>query len=326
MLKKQVTGMSALLLAFSLTACQSGTTETQTSEVQNSQQTESTSQAETAVASEIAGEVALTLSGDTIESDSDAVAISGSTVTISKSGTYRVTGTLDDGQIIVDAKNSDVTLVLDGADITCLNGAPIDVEDADEVTVTLAAGTENTLTDSASYQADGVTTEADAALYSKADLILNGEGSLTINANSNDGIASRDTLVVESGSITVNAKNHGIKGKDYLMIYDGAIVVNAGGDGFKATNDVQPSLGYVEVTGGQIHVTTEDEGISAVSNIRISGAQLTIDSANNGMKAGETIAIENAEVSITCPDEVFTCTSEEIADSATITVNGNAYA
>lgn len=324
MLKKQVAGMSALLLAFSLTACQSGTTETQSEA--DLQQTESTAQAEATVASQTAGEVTLTLLSDNIESDSDAVAISGSTATISTSGTYRITGVLDDGQIIVDARNSDVTLVLDGADITCLNGAPIDVEDADEVTVTLAAGTENTLTDSASYQADGVTTEADATLYSKADLILNGEGSLTIHANSNDGIASRDTLLIESGNITINAKNHGIKGKDYLMIYDGVIVVTAGGDGLKATNDVQPSLGYVEITGGQVHLTTEDEGISAITDIRISGAKLVIDSANNGMKTGDAIVIENAEVSITCPDEVFTCTSEEIADNATVTVNGNVYA
>ena len=114
----------------------------------------------------------VTLKGDSAEADSSSVRISGSTVTISQEGTYVLTGTLTDGMILVEAsEDSKIRLVLNGASITNADGPAICIESADKVTLSTAENTDNTLSDGASYSDDTLT----AALFSRADLVLNGK-------------------------------------------------------------------------------------------------------------------------------------------------------
>lgn len=267
----------------------------------------------------------ITLNGTSISSSGGSVTIDKTTATITAAGTYTVTGTLDDGQIIVDSQNAGtVTLVLDNADISCQSSAPIYVKAAGHVVITLADGSSNTVTDGSVYTYAGTETEPDAAIFSKADLVMNGQGALTVNANCNDGITSKDTLLIESGNITVSAKNHGIKGKDYLMISGGDITVSAGGDGIKATNDTQASLGYVQINGGVLEITAADDGISAVSLVQISGGTIRIDTQNNGIKSENAIDIQGGTVDIQTDDDGLVSQTQTGSANAAVTVNGKA--
>ena len=168
-------------------------------------------------------------------------------MTITAAGTYVVSGSLDDGQIVVDTEDKEtVRLVLNGADITCSTSAPIYVKSADKIILILADGTENQVTDGDSYVLeDAESDEPNAAIFSKSDLTINGDGSLIVKANYNDGIASKDDLKIVSGDITVDAVNDAIKGRDCIGVKDGTIKVTAGGDGLQSTNDEDPEKGFI---------------------------------------------------------------------------------
>jgi hypothetical protein len=152
------------------------------------------------------------LKGDTISTEGPGASVNGSTVTISAAGTYQVSGILNDGQIIVDTTDTEnVTLILTGVDITSKTSAPIYVANAEKMILTLAAGSENIVTDGDTYLALDEGGEPNDAVFSKDDLTINGEGALTVNANYNNGIASKDDLKITGSTITVNAANDGIK-------------------------------------------------------------------------------------------------------------------
>ena len=138
--------------------------------------------------------VAVALNGGTATSSASSVKVSGSTVTISAAGTYRLTGSLTNGQIVVDSDDDGVVrLILNGVDITSATTSPISVSDAKKVVVVLADNTQNRLTDAATYTfADAATDEPNAALFSAADLTIAGNGLLTVKGNFNDAIASKD--------------------------------------------------------------------------------------------------------------------------------------
>ncbi|WP_251039521.1 carbohydrate-binding domain-containing protein [Arthrobacter sp. ISL-72] len=121
-----------------------------------------------------ASEVAVTLadgaSSVAAGTPSDAVKVDGDTVTISAAGTYRLSGSLSDGRVVVAAGEEDVVrIILDGAEVTSSTGSPFVVQSADEAIVFLNEGTSNALSDAATY-ADQGTDAANAALYSMADL------------------------------------------------------------------------------------------------------------------------------------------------------------
>ncbi len=70
--------------------------------------------------------IPIQLTGETAACASDAVSIDGARITLLDEGTYLVSGTLTDGQIVVDADDTDkVQIVLAGADITCTDSAAI---------------------------------------------------------------------------------------------------------------------------------------------------------------------------------------------------------
>jgi len=203
--------------------------------------------------------------------------VSGGKVTVTTPGTYVVTGTATEGQLIVNvAKTEKVQLVLKDAQITCAQSAPIYVQSADKVKITLVEGTVNRLTDGSMYTNLVNNTEPTACLFSKDDLTINGSGALSITANYNNGIATKNDLRIVSGTIFVKAKNHGIKGKDSVCIADGQINISAGNDGIKANEETEPSKGYILITGGSISIIATDDGLQAVTGITISGGKVTV--------------------------------------------------
>ena len=216
---------------------------------------------------------------NTQESDSTKeIVLKDSSVTIEEAGSYLVSGTLSDGQIIINVSKEDtVHLIFNGVDIKCSNSAPIYIKQADKVVITLKENTINNITDGSSYVYDNEEKqEPDAAIFSKENLTINGSGTLNVNANFNDGIASRDNLKILGGTINVTSVNNGIKGKDYVAIRDGNITVNAGGNGIKSTNDEEEGQGFILIEGGTISVTAEQDGIETISGLALCGGEINV--------------------------------------------------
>ena len=248
-----------------------------------------------------AAEVAVTLA-DGASSGGTGITVTGDTVTVTAPGTYRVSGSLTIGSLVVDsAADGVVRLVLDGATITSATGPALVITDADEVVVILADGSTNSLTDGTGYAteaaADG-TDAPNAALYSTADLTIAGTGSLTVTGNTADGITSKDGLVIVSGTIAVTAVDDGIRGKDYLVIRDGAITVTAGGDGLTSDAADDATLGYVLVAGGALAVTAETDAIDASVTALVTGGTLAISAGDDGIHSDARLEIAGGTIDI----------------------------
>ena len=257
-------------------------------------------------------EVTIDLSNPTA---TDGVTVSDGVITITKAGNYKLTGTYE-GQIKVEAADSDmVRLILNNATITNSTGAAINVVEADEVVIYTASGTTNTVSDGSSYS-DTASCSPDAAIYSKSDLTLAGEGTLKVEGKYEESIHTSDGLVIASGTLEVSAANTGIKGKDYVDILDGTVTVTASQDGIKATNDSDGNRGWVRLSGGIVNISAGDDGFKAERVVEISGGTLNITQANEGIEA-QYINILDGTVNVTSSDDGINASYSTTSTSST---------
>lgn len=263
--------------------------------------------------------------------DSEAKTVSDSedSVKITAAGTYVISGR--HSSVMVEAPDSTkVRLVLKNAEISNENGPAIYIKSADKVFITAYKGTENTVSDGASYSSDYDGTNVDAAVFSKADLTLNGEGVLNINGNCKCAAASKDDLII--CGLTLNAKSAGsaIEGKDCVKIKDAAITVNSGADAIKSTNSEDADYGFVYIESGTCTLTAAKDGIQAKSAVKLSGGEITVtsgggapekvssgdggmrqfesstqtdDESTKGIKAEKLIIIEDGTVNVNSADD-----------------------
>jgi hypothetical protein len=271
----------------------------------------------------------ITLQGNSIILNGSGAIFDGQNITITSSGIFNISGTLDDGRIIVDTQDKEtVDLVLNGADITYSTSAPIYIINAKDTVITLAEGTENSITDGDFYIfEDPNSDEPNAAVFSRDDLTIRGSGSLTVHANYNDGITSKDDLEITGGSIIVNAVNDGIRGRDSITVNDGTVTVIAGGDGMQSNNDEDVELGYISIYGGTFYIAAGADGIQAKTRVLISGGDITISSgggstytagssdSTKGIKAGVNVAIDGGNIDIDSSDDA-------IHSNDSVTING----
>lgn len=261
-------------------------------------------------------EVTIDLSNPTA---TDGVTVSDGVITITKAGNYKLTGTYS-GQVKVEAADSDmVRLILDNATITNSTGAAINVVEADEVVIYTASGSTNTVSDGSSYS-DTASGSPDAAIYSKSDLTLAGEGTLKVEGNYEEGIHTSDGLVIASGTLEVTAANTGIKGKDYVDILDGTVTVTATKDGIKATNDTDGNRGWVRLSGGTVNISAGDDGFKAERVLEISGGTLNITESNEGIEA-QYINILDGTVNVTSSDDGINASYSTTSTSSTSTTS-----
>ena len=232
-----------------------------------------------------------TVSGNGAEAD-------GSTITITEEGVYVVSGTLEDGQIIVDASDSDkVQIVLDGASINCETNAAIYVREADKVFITLAEGSENTLSSGTEYtQIDDNT--VDGVIFSKYDLACNGTGSLTIEANYKHGIVSKDDLVITGGTYNITAADNGITAKDQLKILDGTFTIDAANSAVKAKNTDDTELGNIYIAGGTFNIKAEQDGFHATGSIVVDNGTITVNAGDDGFHADLDTVINGGTINV----------------------------
>ena len=239
---------------------------------------------------EESGAVYVTLSDDGITGETDGVAINGQMVTITAEGTYIFSGTLSEGQIVVDADNAKVQIVFDNVDITCASSAAVYVKSAEKVFVTLAEGSQNTLRNTDEYVAID-DNNIDAVIFSKSDLTLNGTGSLTIVSAEGHGIVSKDDLKITGGTYDITAAGHALSGKDSVRIADGTIILTAEKDGNHAENADDEENGYIYIADGDFTITSDGDGTDASNIVQIEDGTFDITAgggAANSLKTHES--------------------------------------
>ena len=267
----------------------------------------------------------ITLDGTSVIVDGTGATAGGGTVTVSAPGTYVLAGTLTEGQVVVNSPdNGAVKLVLSGMSITSSSDSGIRVDEADRVVLILAEGTTNAVTDGATYPVDA---EQNAAVWSDDDLSIGGSGALVVTGRFEDGIASKDGLVIRDGTITVSAPDEGIRGKDYLVVRGGTLDVTAGGDGLKSDEDEDAALGYVLIAGGTIAIEAAGDAVTAETDALFSdgmlfvrsggGADITPDDdvSTKGLKGGVLVVVDDGTITIDASDD-------GIHSDGTVVVNG----
>lgn len=277
-----------------------------------------------------ADEFTITLNGTSATTNSTNVAISGTTVTVKAQGTYRVSGTLANGQLLVTSKDTGVVrLVLDGITISNSGDAPLFVTKAAKAVIILADNTVNTLTDGTTYPSGA---EENAALFSKANLSIGGTGALVVNARFNDGITSKDGLVISSGKITVTAVDDAIRGKDYLIVRNGNFTLTAGGDGLKSDEEGDATLGYVLVNAGTFGVTSTGDGIQGQTAALVTGGTFTFKNGGGntvtiadslsakGVKGDSLIVIDGGTFTIDAADDGLHTNRSMVVNGGTLTI------
>ncbi len=209
-------------------------------------------------------------------------------LTISKAGTYVLSGKLTNGRVVINAgKKDDVRIILNGTEITSSDNSPFAVLQADKVSITLEEKTENKLTDGSEYKTASDESKVDACLYSQDDLTINGSGSLEINANYKHGIVTKDDLVITGGNISVTSKSTAIEGKDSVKISGGQFDISAGTNGIKSDNSEDSGKGFVSVTGGSFKIVSNNDGIEAQTVLKIDGGTFDI-TTGGGSKNSST--------------------------------------
>ncbi len=221
------------------------------------------------------------------ETASSGVSISGNIITITKEGTYVLSGALSEGQIVVDADSAKVQLVLDNADITCASSAAIYVKNADKAFITLAEGSENILMNTAEYEAID-DNNIDAVIFSKDDLTLNGKGTLTINSEYGHGIVSKDDLKLVGGTCNITAKTHALSGKDSVRIAAGTYNLTSGKDGIHSENADDDEKGFVYIASGDFTIESTGDGIDASYVVQIDDGAFDITAGGGAENATKT--------------------------------------
>ncbi len=282
----------------------------------------------------------IALNGEAISVEGSGAVAAGSSVTINAAGVYLLSGSLTDGQIVVDTESEEpVRLVLNGVDLASTSSAPISIVNADDAVIILAEGTENRVSDGTTYVfATAEEDEPNAAIFSRSDLTICGPGTLSVSGNYNDGIASKDGLVIAGGTIFVGAVDDGIRGKDYLVIQDGVITVTAQGDGLKSDNAEDTTLGYVAIDAGTINVTSGGDAIQAESSVTIAGGVISLAAgggsrgASGGWTTGSTeaakgiqatvgIQIDGGTLTIDATDDALNANSSLVVNGGTLTLS-----
>lgn len=271
----------------------------------------------------------ITLSESTASCSDSSVTVADGSVTITKAGTYRLSGTFT-GQIIVNAGDSDkVQLVLDNASITKEGSAALYIINADKVFVTTVKGTENTLSSMGEFASSDDETNVDGAIFSKADITFNGSGTLNVKCESKHGIVTKDDLKITGGTYNITSASQGLSGKDSVRIAGGNITVTSGTDGIHSENTDDTEKGYVYISGGTLNITSGKDCIDASGTVDIkdgtftfkagggSSEKTTGDSTESykGIKADGVLTISGGTFDIDTLDDA-------IHSNADVTVSG----
>ena len=261
--------------------------------------------------------VRIELNGDSASVPGGGARVDGGVVTIASGGEYALSGTLNDGQIVIDTGDEpmNVYLTLNNASVTNKTGAALWVKQAKNVHLILAEGSENlfvsgTEADLAAF--DG--TQNGAAVFAEDDLIFEGEGELEIRGYINNGVTCKDDLKIKSGSLQILAAGNGFRGSESVEIKGGELSIVAGNDGVKSSSAVKEGKGYITISGGTVIVESQGDGISAETVLTLSGGVVTVDAkgdgkgqSSNALKAKSSVEILDGMLTISSVEDAISC-------------------
>ena len=243
------------------------------------------------------GAAAITLTGDGASISGNGAYVYDGNVVIAEAGRYMLSGSLEDGSIIVDAHDSSkVWILLDGVEINCSDDACIQVDQADKVFLTLAEGSQNTVTSGSTYSDTALSDGTDGAIFAHDDLTINGSGSLTVTAQYSHGISANDDLVITGGTITISAVEDAIHVNDSIRIKDAAITVTAGDDGLLTTNEVEN--GYLYIESGTLDITASGDGIHTTGDVTVAGGETNISAGDDGIHSDASVFVQSGTILI----------------------------
>ena len=274
------------------------------------------------------GATQITLNGTSVSISGSGATAVGSIVTVSEKGTYIVSGTLTNGQLIVKTDDTEaVKLILNGVNITNTSTSPLFVDKAVKVILILNDNTNNVFTDGASYS--DVAEGQNAAIFSQSYLSVFGNGTLTVTGKYKDGIAGKDGLVIKSGNINVTAADDAIRGKDYLQIYNANITTVSSGDGLISDNETSSYVGIVHIENGTFNITAGGDGISAVSSLTTVAGTYKITSGGGSSKTISSTtsakAIKSAGALTLAGDFEISAAEDAIHSDRDITINSGTF-
>lgn len=272
---------------------------------------------------DVTSEIKIALADNSTEISGNGVSIVENVLTITTAGTYNISGSLSDGQIIVNTEDNEIVrLILNGVDIKNSSSAPIYVLAADKVMIVLAENSINKLSDGSAYSPLGLgEDEPNAAVFCMSDLTIDGSGTLDIKGNYNDGIACKDGLLISSGTITIDAVDDGIRGKDYLVIYDGNITINCGGAGIKSDNSDDATKGFITIENVDFNINSGGEAIDAVKDIEIKYGTFDITSGGKGLNGTVSTSISSGVFTITSSDDAIHSNGNVTIDNGFFTIS-----
>lgn len=251
----------------------------------------------------------ITLADGASESSSSSVTVDDDTITITDEGIYEVSGSLSDGQIIVDAEDTDkVQLVLNSVSIESSSSAAIYVASANKVFITAEDGTESTLVNSGEYVAID-DNNIDAVVFSKDDLTINGTGTINISSDYGHGVVSKDDLVVASVTLNIDVSNHCLSANNSVRVASGTYNFTTEVDGINVDSEDDDTTGYVYIEDGELNIAVEDDGIHANNLIYIVGGTINITESYEGIEA-EEIYISDGDISVYATDDGLNASSD----------------
>lgn len=234
----------------------------------------------------------ITLNGDSAQANGEGVTVNGSTITVNSEGTYILSGTLNDGQIIIDTEDAaKVHIVFNGVKINSGSSAGLYVKNCDKVFLTLVSGTENTVSNGGTFTATDEE-NIDGAIFSKDDLTINGTGSLTVTSPAGHGIVCKDDLVFTGGNITITSSGHGIDANDSVRSINATLNITSGKDGIHSENTDDTSLGFIYIENGTFEIASEGDGISSSSYVQAEDGTFKI-TAGGGSENGTKLSSDS---------------------------------
>ena len=261
----------------------------------------------------------ITLSDSGVSFTGEGVSLSGSTVTISAEGSYILTGTLSQGQIRIDApEDAKVKLLLNGVSLSNSGDAAIYALSADKVVLSTVSGSVNLIASSGEFSTDS---NVDAAIFSRCDLTLSGEGVLNVSCAANHGVVSKDDLKIKSGTIYVEAGGKALCGKDSVTVEGGNISVDCMGDAISTTNSEDAGKGGITVLGGSLNLLTRKAGLDATGDILIEDGSIVISAGDSNVRSGKGVK-SDASITVNGGTLKVDAVDDAVHAADAVTVNG----
>ena len=284
-MKKLIQLLFFIIIAISLMACSSTSTTIQ-SEVAVSADTSETGELNSEIET---NDSIITVSPGDVVLDNDSILIS-------EAGTYYISGTLENGQIIIDADNSsDIQLILNDVSINSNYSAAIYVSQASNLNITTNSDSELTVNANISSSDNTI----DGVIFSKSDLTFDGSATLTIKSEYIHGIVGKDDIEFLDGSYEIEVGKDGIQANDSVSIIDSTMNILVSNDGIQVKNDENTDKGYVYLENSNIILNTGEDGISASNYVEVISGEYTIDSNLDGIQADSYINIVDGSFDIT---------------------------